>query len=779
MPLLPPILDARRYQELFDEVLSRIPVHTPEWTNFNASDPGVTLAALFAFLTENSLYMLNRAPENLRRRFLERLELGLQPGAGAQAIVSIANERGPIQTVTLDADLEVRAAEVPFRTTLGLDVLPLEARAYLKKPVPPSSALTAYYTSLYTSFLATDGSQTPDAVPQLYETVALPPPLDNGVDLATDTVDRTLWVALLVPAAAKPPAGLPDVEAYVDRFRTAIAGKTLSIGIVPVVDAAQGKVLAAGGTAAASASTGADAQLTIEIPRVSGSGGVEGDRQPVYRTLLQAPVPTAPAVLQVLLPSALDLRLWNNLDPLEPGTGDFPPVLENTALEARRVTWLRIRWPKGATVRLLWCGINATFAAQRKRVATEVLPAGTGRPDQKFALAHKPVVPGSVQLTVTVDGTVSVWSEVSDLTAGGPEVSAPDPQHAPGTLWEAPMRSEVFALDAEAGILRFGDGMRGKRPPANARLVVSYDYSVGAEGNVGPNRINQAPALPPGLTVSNALPSWGGADAESPEEGQKQVARWLQHRDRLVTEEDFRIIPRRAPGLEIGRIEVLSLYDARLGLDTEPGSAPGVVTLLVVPKDDPVHPDTPEPSAPFLQSLCNYLEPRRLLTTEIVVRGPIYIDIWISVGIGVAATQSAAVVREAVTSALSQFLSPLPAVDTGIAELAPLLTAPDPNWGQDSGWPWRRAVTRGEIVAAVARVPGVVSVSGVKLAAGIGPDTETVPMGPLNFPRLAGLTVVAGTPLDLDQIRGTVSTTSGGTRIPPTLVPVPVIPKEC
>jgi hypothetical protein len=41
-----PTLDNRRYPELLDEALQRIPVHNPEWTNFNASDPGVTLIEL-------------------------------------------------------------------------------------------------------------------------------------------------------------------------------------------------------------------------------------------------------------------------------------------------------------------------------------------------------------------------------------------------------------------------------------------------------------------------------------------------------------------------------------------------------------------------------------------------------------------------------------------------------------------------------------------------------------------------------------------------------------
>ena len=43
MPIKIPSLDDRKYQELLDEALARIPVHNPEWTNFNKSDPGVTL----------------------------------------------------------------------------------------------------------------------------------------------------------------------------------------------------------------------------------------------------------------------------------------------------------------------------------------------------------------------------------------------------------------------------------------------------------------------------------------------------------------------------------------------------------------------------------------------------------------------------------------------------------------------------------------------------------------------------------------------------------------
>src|SRR5207237_6157121 len=132
MPLTIPTLDDRKYQDLLTEALARIPVHNPEWTNFNESDPGVTLIELFAFLTENLLYRCNQIPERNRRKFLSLLGIPLQPAASAQGIVTIANEHGPLETVTLNAQLEVRAGQVPFRTERGLDVLPIEAEVYDK-----------------------------------------------------------------------------------------------------------------------------------------------------------------------------------------------------------------------------------------------------------------------------------------------------------------------------------------------------------------------------------------------------------------------------------------------------------------------------------------------------------------------------------------------------------------------------------------------------------------------------------------------------------------------
>src|SRR5580765_7223733 len=112
MPLTIPTLDDRRYQDILDEALARVPVHNPEWTNFNKSDPGVTLIEVFAFLTENLLFRANQFPERNRRKFLQLLGVGLEPGASARGLVSFSFTGGTPATVTLNPDLELRAGSV-------------------------------------------------------------------------------------------------------------------------------------------------------------------------------------------------------------------------------------------------------------------------------------------------------------------------------------------------------------------------------------------------------------------------------------------------------------------------------------------------------------------------------------------------------------------------------------------------------------------------------------------------------------------------------------------
>ncbi len=73
MSLPIPNLDDRNFEDLMKEALALIPVYDKSWTNYNPSDPGITLLELFSWLSEITIYRINRIPEENYRRFLELL----------------------------------------------------------------------------------------------------------------------------------------------------------------------------------------------------------------------------------------------------------------------------------------------------------------------------------------------------------------------------------------------------------------------------------------------------------------------------------------------------------------------------------------------------------------------------------------------------------------------------------------------------------------------------------------------------------------------------------
>ena len=774
MPLTIPSLDDRKYQDLLDDALARIPVHTPEWTNFNKSDPGVTLIEVFAFLTENLLYRSNQIPERNRLKFLKMIGVPLQPATSARGLVTFSNERGPLQTMTLTSGVEIRAGQIPFRTEMGLDILPIEAQAFYKSVVTsPSAETLAYYNQLYASFLKPQLS----ATAQLYETVQFPLRGTTGVDIGDEAVDKSLWIALLVRAGDKPIS-----EDMVEKVRQEIGGKTISLGIVPALVNAEMTLPPGGAENREGASL-----LTFELPVGGSLPDEESLRAPKYRTLdavSETDVLAEPGVVEITLPAAADLKLWDNLDPLESGVKDFPPALDDTNLNDRLITWIRIRSSAAVQSNLLWVGINTVFATQKTHVSNELLPTGTGAPDQIVTLSKKPLVPGSVRLSVTPsNGKTEQWEEIDDLIGAGPEVPVRDPRLPPGTPLPSTDKVKVFVVNAESGEIRFGDGVRGARPPLNAVLRADYDYGVGNGGNVNAGSITVGPALPAGVKVANPIASWGGAAAETSATGEKQIARYLQHRDRLVNATDFETIVLRTPGVHIGRVDVLPAFHPELG-SNDPGDAPGAVTLMVIPAYDPLQPDAPQPDRLFLDTICDYIDSRRLVTTEIFLRGPIYKEIWVSVGISVVAGKSFAEVREAVKAELLQFLSPLPSEDTDPLD-AQLTSLTTPSYVQN-GWPLRKPVVAMELLAVASRVEGVSLISSVLLAGSTGEAVDQVDMRGLELPRVVGLSIGLGEPTGLEQLLGTTSSSSGGTGSSTTtttttteIVPVPIVPEEC
>ncbi len=137
MPLPDPQLDDRRFQDIVNEAKQLIPRYTPEWTDHNVSDPGVTLIELFAWMTDMLLYRLNRVPEKSYLRFMDLLGIQLKNAVPATVDVVFtlaAPQEGP---VAIPRGTEVATVRTPdaeaisFTTDHEISILPPTLRQCL------------------------------------------------------------------------------------------------------------------------------------------------------------------------------------------------------------------------------------------------------------------------------------------------------------------------------------------------------------------------------------------------------------------------------------------------------------------------------------------------------------------------------------------------------------------------------------------------------------------------------------------------------------------------
>jgi hypothetical protein len=831
MPLQPIQLDDRNFEQLFAEARARIPVHTPEWTNFNDSDPGITIIQLFAFMTENLLYRSNRIPEANRRKFLMLLGIGLQPATPGRGLASFSNNRGPLKAFTFDCGQVLLAGKVSFLTRTPATILPVDAVAFYKKPQNDlNEAAKQQYQMLFQTFLNADTQQL-----QFYKATQMeqpqagkPLPEIDLADSVNDSIDQSLWVALVAP---------PNVP--IDQVRAAISGQVLSLGIHPALGADTSTILPPANFINQPVSDpGLVFQIAAPDPDPSNPGVGLSTSQPKYVTLTPEYAENVleyPGIVKLKLPPQEKLLLWN-FDPEEEGTGDFPPLIEDKGLAKRIVTWLRISLPRpgldqpaqgngskgssgsnGSTggmggqsvrnsfvgpavkpqthTRLTWVGANTARVIQAILVQNEPLGFGTGAPDQTYTVANTPILlqgkqpnlpgePPQQTLVVQVQDAngnwdTEPWSYIDDLYAARPD-------------------DKVYSVDPEAGKITFGNGINGFRPAVGRNIRVTYEYGGGLDGQVEIGTINKGPKLPGGFKVGNPVQTWGAAPAETAAHGERNIPRYLKHRDRLVTATDFRDITLSTPGLDIGRVEVLPLFNPDMFDPEAPLSTwPGAVTVMVIPRTDPAQPDAPLPDRLFLDTVASWLDPRRLITTEVFVRAPSYVRIWVSVGIVTLPGQFREVVQRNVMNAIRDYLSPLtggpPAYNqiTLEAECASSDASSTMTAMHGTGWPLNMDVRRQDLEAVATRVAGVRYVDSIRL--GIAPedggstlvDVESVSMLGLQLPRLVGISVREGPATNVADLLGqplTPPSTGGpGAGGPgnPSAVPVPVLPQKC
>ena len=189
----------------------------------------------------------------------------------------------------------------------------------------------------------------------------------------------------------------------------------------------------------------------------------------------------------------------------------LPAALEDTAVSDRLVTWIRIQatsaQPAGDPVG----GHQRGDGHPARPVGDESLPDGhrRARPGRAAGPAPGPPRLGPADRRPRPTGGRRPGRR-STTCGGRPRGAVRDPSLPPGAPTAPARAATVFALDAEAGELRFGDGERGA--PAAARRACcgpTTTFATARPATSGPSAIATGPALPPGVKVVEPGPDVG------------------------------------------------------------------------------------------------------------------------------------------------------------------------------------------------------------------------------------------------------------------------------
>ncbi len=132
MPITPPNLDDRTHRDLMDELMRLIPRYCPEWTDHNPSDPGITLLELFSWLTEMTIYKLNRVTDKTYVALLDLIGMSLLLPQPAETYLTFTPSDGLENSKRLSAGTQVATSQteatesVVFETAEDLYLSPVK-----------------------------------------------------------------------------------------------------------------------------------------------------------------------------------------------------------------------------------------------------------------------------------------------------------------------------------------------------------------------------------------------------------------------------------------------------------------------------------------------------------------------------------------------------------------------------------------------------------------------------------------------------------------------------
>jgi len=317
--------------------------------------------------------------------------------------------------------------------------------------------------------------------------------------------------------------------------------------------------------------------------------------------------------------------------------------------------------------------LNTVKALHREQIKGEdgkgeELGSSNWQPNQLFYLPKPPALDKKTQIfTNDNENNKLEWFEVTDFDA-----SKEDDLH--------------FVLDPTKGEILFGDGVNGMIPPLEHKISAIYIHGDGEKGNLAAGQINQIQDDNlTNLEVVNERPATGGLEKELIEDAIIRVKRDLMVPYQAVTSPDYEYLTINTPGLRVARAKAV------------PDKTANLVKVLVIP-ESPL--TKPLASEGFLKTVCRHLDKHRLITTQINVENPEYVEVAVCASLKPLPGYDYEALKERAADKLSRFLNPLV------------------GWTDGKGWPFGRDVHVSEIYEVLDDVDGVDCVSEVALENG-------------------------------------------------------------
>ena len=609
-------MDLRFQRDLVDEARRRIVRYCPEWTDYNLSDPGITLIELFAWMTEMIVYRLNRVPEKNYIKFMELLGVQLQPASSART-------------------------ELTFRLSAPFPLGPEDDTVTV---VPQGTEVATWATDEEAEVIFTSDKKLVIASPRLTQ-------LRRGPDFNRNYLSRL---------------GIEDFYTF-DRDRPQV-GDTFYLGFDDSQDIS-GYVLRLVFECRETQAPGVRREdpplvwecslgdgIWEEVPLSTRRGEKDttgGLNNAEGNLVLYLPLSMMPD--QVHGRTAYWVRC--RLEPRHEGQGMYAQSPRIRGIAA---------YVQGGT----------TPATHAEIVSQEMLGRSNGEPGQVFHLQHAPVLalrPGeTVEVEEEREGEIVYvpWERVADFCLSDSHDRHFTLDEATGEACFGPCVIQPNGTTRQYG----------RVPEAGRFIRTSqYRHGGGILGNVPAGKLQVLRSAIPYIDrVINLRRASGGRDQESLEEAKLRAQREIRAQQRAVTAEDFQSLTKEA-SRAVARVKCNAVGEMPSGA-REGTLPPGMVDLLVVPAVfDALRAGDLSRLAvdeELKGTIRSYLDRYRLLTTTVNIREPHYLGIKVHAEIVPSEYHQPETVVERVTELLKLFITPL-AMETEDEHLAEIL---GPDW---------------------------------------------------------------------------------------------------